>query len=125
MVKLWEIKRVAAETKTPESPVEPIMPVSENGDKAFDFSKMSSWIIKAVVIIVSVILLVSFIWWLIQRFSPSLRPHAPRLMVSIIIGITVGVSTTAIAYYLFDSPETATMSGVIVAVTAHYFMKEA
>jgi len=127
MVKLWEIKRVPAETKAPESPVvpEPIMPVSENGDQAFDFSKMSSWFIKAVVIIVSVILLVSFIWWLIQRFSPSLRPHAPRIMVSIIVGITVGVSTTAIAYYLFDSPETATMSGVVLAVTAHYFMKEA
>jgi len=128
MLKLWEIKRVPADTKAPdseESLVEPIMQVSENGDQAFDFSNIYPWFIKAIAIIVSVILLVSFIWWIIQRFSPSLRPHAPRIMVSIIVGITVGVSTTAIAYYLFDSPETATISGVALAVVAHYFTKGA
>jgi WD40 repeat protein len=116
-VKLWEM-RLSPVSQEPEAPA------NQKLDEAFDFSNLSSWFIKAVVIIVGVILLLSFIWWIIQRFSPSLRPHAPRIMVGIIVGITVGVTTTIIAYYLFDSPETATLSGVILAVAAHYLMKE-
>jgi hypothetical protein len=96
-----------------------------SSDPVFVFSSILPWLIKATVIIVGVVLLLFFIWWVIQRFLPSLYSQAPRIMVSIIVGITVGVTTTVIAYYLFGSPESATVSGVIFAIAVHYFMKEA
>lgn len=89
-----------------------------------NISNILAWIIKAIVIIVSVFLLLFFIWWVIENFIPSLQLHVARIMASIIIGITVSVSTTIIAYYLFDNPEVATVSGIILAIAVHYFMKE-
>ncbi|MEK8018530.1 MAG: hypothetical protein VSS75_016795, partial [Candidatus Parabeggiatoa sp.] len=119
-VKLWALNPVASANTVTQ------IPYSEQEiAPATDLSNTSSWLIKAIVIIIGVILLVSFIWWIIHSFSPSLRPHAPRIMAGIIVGITVGITTTVAAYYLFGSPKTATVSGVILAVVAHYFIKEA
>ncbi len=123
---MWTLKLLPSKTtvQNPDVPEERKSTPNVT-EQTPDLSNTSSWLIKAIVIIVGVILLLSLIWCIIQSFSPSLRPHVPRIMAGIIVGITVGITTTVAAYYLFGSPETATVSGVILAVVAHYFIKEA
>jgi WD40 repeat protein len=125
-LQLWTLKFIPSKTtvQNPDVPEERKSTPNVT-EQTPDLSNTSSWLIKAIVIIVGVILLLSLIWCIIQSFSPSLRPHVPRIMAGIIVGITVGITTTVAAYYLFGSPETATVSGVILAVVAHYFIKEA
>jgi len=108
---------------TQEKPIEKFSQKLEEV-QLFDLNFLS-WLIKIAIVIIGVVSLVFFIRWVLYHFTPSLRPQIPRIMAGIIIGITVGVTTTLIAYYLFGSPETATVSGVLVAVIAHYMMKEA
>lgn len=67
--------------------------------------------------------LILFLWKIFPPFLRWLSPETPRMVANIIVGITVGLVTTAVTHYLWAA-EPASITGMIMAIVGWWLWGE-
>lgn len=81
------------------------------------------WTTKFLAVLASMLALIYAVWWTMQRI-PQVRPHASRVAISLFVSIGSALVTSVIAFFLWGSPETASVAGVLMMIVAHYLFKD-
>jgi WD40 repeat protein len=67
--------------------------------------------------------LILFLWKIFPPFLRWLSPETPRMVANIIVGITVGIVTTAVIHYLWAA-EPVSITGMIMAIVGWWLWGE-
>ncbi len=135
--RLWDISKLIyvekpkEEPKTIEKPVEtkienpPVAPqITQTTDGKLNITIDPNYLGFKVLIVIGGAFIGLLVLWLVFRRIGFLRAHADKLIIGITMGLVVVVGSTAIVYYLFGSPEKASLSGLAMAIAAYFLTRD-